>query len=122
MDSQYPILYQNDVNTVITFYMGTTGTPATPVLGLTPTVRLVKHGSGSFTAPVGPVTEIGAGWYRLACGAADLNTPGEMLFHATGTGANNYDQKYDVRPAEMLDNSRLNFTPGNDVKPTHWLG
>lgn len=96
----YPTLYKNDVATFITFFMNATDAPKTPVTGIVPTVRLLKEGNTVFDEPVGPVTEIGAGWYRLACDVADLDTDGELIFHATGTGCDNYDQKYTVLPVD----------------------
>ena len=54
--------------------------------GLTPTVTLSKNG-GAFAAAAGAVTEVGNGWYSLAGNATDRNTLGELLLHASASGA-----------------------------------
>jgi len=60
--------------------------------GLSPTVTISKAGA-SFAAPSGAVTEIGNGWYKVAGNSTDTNTLGEILLHATATGADPYDGK-----------------------------
>lgn len=69
----------------------------TGMAGLTPTVQLSKNGV-AFGAASGSITEVGAGWYKFAPTAADLNTLGELTIHATATGADPYDEKYVVVP------------------------
>jgi phosphotransferase system HPr-like phosphotransfer protein len=64
-------------------------TPATG-LGATPTVTIRKEG-GAFAAPAGAISEIANGWYQVAANATDVNTLGEVLLHATGTGADPTD-------------------------------
>lgn len=66
-----------------------------PAIGLSPTVTISKNG-GSFASPSGSVTEIANGWYQLAGNATDRNTLGELLLHATGTGADPVDDRYDI--------------------------
>src|SRR5262249_39097056 len=63
--------------------------------GLSPTVTLSKNG-GSFAAPAGAVTEVGSGWYKVAGDATDSGTLGPLLLHATATGADPCDDRFDV--------------------------
>ena len=63
--------------------------------GLTPTVTLSKNGA-AFAAAAGAVTEISSGWYSLAGNATDRNTLGELLVHATATGADPFDIQYAI--------------------------
>jgi len=86
---------QNTTNYPMTFLMVSSTDGVTPVTGLSPTVTLSKNG-GAFTSPSGAVSEIGNGWYALAGNATDRNTLGELLLHATGTGAVATDQRYQI--------------------------
>jgi len=63
--------------------------------GLSPTVTISKNG-GSFAAPSGSVSEIGSGWYKVAANATDSNTLGPLLLHATASGADPVDDRFDV--------------------------
>jgi hypothetical protein len=42
------------------------------------------------------VTEIGSGWYKVAGHATDAGTLGPLLLHATGTGADPCDDRFEV--------------------------
>lgn len=63
--------------------------------GLSPTVALSKNG-GAFASPAGAVTELANGWYQVAGNATDTNTLGPLILHATGTGADPVDMKFEV--------------------------
>ena len=63
--------------------------------GLTPTVTLSKNG-GAFAGAAGAVSEISNGWYSLAGNATDRETLGELLVHATATGADPVDIQYAI--------------------------
>lgn len=63
--------------------------------GLAPTVTLSKNGA-TFAGAAGAVSEIGNGWYSLAGNATDRATLGELLIHATATGADPFDIQYAV--------------------------
>jgi hypothetical protein len=63
--------------------------------GLSPTVTLSKNG-GSFTSPSGTVTEIANGWYKVAGNATDSGTLGPLLLHATATGADPSDDRFEI--------------------------
>lgn len=63
--------------------------------GLSPTVTISKNG-GAFATPSGAVTELANGWYKVAGNATDEATLGPLLLHATGTGADPCDERYEV--------------------------
>ncbi len=63
--------------------------------GLSLTVTISKSG-GAFAAPAGPVTAIGNGWYKLTPTAADTNSVGALILHATAAGADPCDILYEV--------------------------
>ena len=77
--------------------------------GLTPTVTISKNG-GSFASPSGAVTELANGWYLLAGHATDRDTLGDLLIHATGSGADPMDERYCVVPWNPFDGVRLGMT------------
>lgn len=64
-------------------------------VSLTVTVTLSKDGGG-FAGAAGAVTEIANGWYSLAGNVTDRNTLGELAIHATATGADPTDEKYEI--------------------------
>lgn len=63
--------------------------------GVTPAVTISKNG-GAFATPAGSVTEVGNGWYAVAGNATDSSTLGPLILHATGTGADPCDERFDV--------------------------
>lgn len=65
------------------------------VAGITPSVTLSKNG-GAFASPIGAVTEIANGWYKVAGNATDSDTLGPLILHATGTGCDPTDQIFRV--------------------------
>lgn len=67
----------------------------TPVTGATPTVTISKNG-GSFSSPSGAVSEVGNGWYKVAGNTTDTSTLGPLIVHATATGADPTDERYEV--------------------------
>lgn len=77
--------------------------------GLTPTVTLSKAG-GSFASPAGAVSEISAGWYKVAGNATDTGTLGPLALHATGTAADPTDMLYEVVAHDVQDTVRLGLT------------
>jgi hypothetical protein len=58
----------------------------TPETGLTPTVTISKDG-GAFATPVGSVTEVGNGIYKLTPTSGDTDTLRSLALHATAAGA-----------------------------------
>ena len=79
----------------INFLMVDSSDHITAKTGLTPTVTLSKNGA-AFAAAAGAVTEISNGWYSLAGNAIDRNTLGELLVHASATGADPTDLQYAI--------------------------
>jgi hypothetical protein len=67
----------------------------TGATGKTPTVTICKTGGG-FATPAGAVTEIASGWYQVAANAADANTLGPLLLHATASGCDPRDAEFSV--------------------------
>jgi hypothetical protein len=77
--------------------------------GLSPTVT-IRKANGSFASPAGAVTEIANGWYKVAGNATDTNTLGPLLLHATGTGADPVDDRYEIVAYDPQDVVRLGLT------------
>lgn len=100
---------QNSTSYPITFLMIDSSDHITGKVGLTPTVTLSKNGA-AFGAAAGAVSEIGGGWYALAGNATDLNTLGDLLIHATATGADPVDDRYCIVPWNPFDAVRLGLT------------
>lgn len=63
--------------------------------GLTLTLTASKDG-GAFASITPTVTELSNGWYSLALTATHTNTLGDLLIHATGTGADPSDMREQV--------------------------
>lgn len=66
-----------------------------PKTGLTPVVTISKNGA-AFAAPLGAISEVANGWYKIAGNATDSNTVGSLLIHATASGADPYDVEHEV--------------------------
>lgn len=63
--------------------------------GLSPAVVISKNGA-AFASPIGLVSEIGFGWYKLTPTAADTNTIGALAVHSTAATADPDDSLYAV--------------------------
>jgi hypothetical protein len=74
----------------VAFFMVTSQDSITGLTGATVTVTISKNGA-AFAAPAGTVTEIGVGWYYIGLTSADTGTLGDILIHATATGADPTD-------------------------------
>lgn len=92
--------------------------------GLTPVVTLSKNG-GAFAAPIGTISEVGNGWYKVAGNATDQNTLGSLVLHATGAGADPVDEQFHVVAFDPLVTSLglvlakdTNMTGLNDIAAT----
>lgn len=101
-------LYQSTTRP-ITFCLVSSTDHITAVTGATPTVVISKDG-GAFASPSGAVTEIGNGWYKIAGNATDRNTLGELLVHATATGADPWDEKYVIVAFDPFDSLALGLS------------
>jgi len=77
--------------------------------GATPTVTLSKNG-GAFASPAGAVTEISAGWYKVAGNATDTGTLGPLVLHATASGADPVDVVFNVVAFDPQDAAALGLS------------
>jgi hypothetical protein len=93
---------QNSTGYPVQFFLTSSTDHISGATGLTPTVTLSKNG-GAFAAASGAVTEVGNGWYSLAGNATDRNTLGELLLHATATGADPTERLLAIVPWDPFD-------------------
>lgn len=77
--------------------------------GLTVTLTISKAGA-AFASPANSPTELGNGWYSIVLTNVDTNTAGDLLYHATGTGANATDFSDQVFTQAQLDAQHLGAT------------
>lgn len=82
---------QNSTTYPIPFFMADDIDHISGETGLVPTVTICKSGALAFGAAAGAVTEAGNGWYWLAGNAADRDTLGELLIHASAANADPTD-------------------------------
>lgn len=88
-------LYKQSTSANISFFMTSNTDNVSGVTGATVTVTISKNGAG-FGSPGGSVSEIGNGWYYLAANTSDTGTLGDLLLHATASGANPTDDRHEV--------------------------
>lgn len=108
------LLEQGNATKVILFLMVDSTDHVTPKTGLSPTVTISKNG-GAFGSPAGTTAEVGNGWYKLTPTAADTNTQGGLILHATGTAADPADVYCQVLLADQLDSYQAKVWIFNDV-------
>ena len=88
---------------------------------LTPTVTISKD-AAAFAPPVGAVNEIGFGWYYVTLSPADVDTLGDLDFHATAPGADPTDWGDQVVIVVLMKNTDCNnFTFPMYNSTTHQL-
>lgn len=104
-------IQQNTSGTDIIFLMVSSSDHVSPVTGISPTVTLRKN-QGSFASPVGTVSEISKGWYKIAGTGltTDTNTLGPLALNATGTGADPTDNIYNIVGYDPRDGTRLGLS------------
>lgn len=100
---------QSDATYGLAFLMVDSSDHITGKTGLTPTVTISKN-LGSFASPSGAISEIGNGWYKIAGNSTDSNTVGELIIHATATGADPTDTSYTIVAYDPFDSVRLGLT------------
>lgn len=84
--------------------------PATGlVAGTSLTVTISKNGA-AFAAPAGAITEVGNGFYQIAANATDNATLGPIVVHATGTGADPFDDVFSVVNYDPTNAASLGLT------------
>lgn len=117
-------LTQSQTAEPIVFLMVDSTDHVTAKTGLSPTVVISKNG-GAFGAPAGAVTELSLGWYVIAADAADTDTLGPLIVHASATGADPVDLLYQVvkqnRRVASMDlvlAKTTNLTGLNDIAAT----
>lgn len=75
-------------------------------VGLTLTVTASKNGSAFSALDAGAViSEVANGWYKIALTSADTDIIGDLVVHATGTGADPADRLVSVVAATPTDNA-----------------
>ena len=89
------LLKKSSTTRPILFLLVSASDHITGLTGATPTVTISKAGA-SFASPSGTVTEIANGWYQVAANATDTNTNGPLLLHATATGSDPLDDRFEV--------------------------
>lgn len=89
------LLQQNQTASNLVFLLIDSADHIAGKTGASPTVTLSKNGA-AFGACAGAVTEISAGWYKVAGNATDTNTLGPLALHATASGADPSDSLYQV--------------------------
>lgn len=110
-------ILRSSATTPITFFMADNADHITGVTGLSPSVTVSKNG-GSFSVPAGAVSEIGFGWYKVAPNATDTDTLGDLLLHATATGADAFSERvaeivaFDPRDAFFFANAMFDAPDG----------
>lgn len=95
-------LVVNSLRYPLTFHMVQSNDHITSATGLSPVVEICKVG-GIFESPVGAVSEVGMGWYKLGPNATDVDTPGPLLLKASATGADDVDVEFDVVGLKIID-------------------
>lgn len=88
----------------IVFLMVDATDDETAETGLSPTVQISKNGA-SFVTSSNSATEIGNGWYKLVLTTTESNTEGFLIVRATGSGANEWRDIFQVvesLPADVI--------------------
>jgi hypothetical protein len=83
-------IQQSTTQAPLLFFLTLSSDHISPATGKTPTVTISKAG-GAFGSPAGAVTEISAGWYKVAGNATDTATLGPLALHATEASSDNCD-------------------------------
>ena len=91
------------------FFMKDAADPTVGKTGLTIALTISKAGA-AFAAPAGTVSEIGSGWYKVVLTNVDTNTAGDLIYHATATGADDADFTDQVMTQEQSDAVHIGTT------------
>jgi len=89
------LIKQSSVARPLMFLMIDSATHINGKTGLAPTVTISKNGA-AFATPLGAVTELSGGWYKVAPNATDSGTLGVLILNATATGADPCDDRFEV--------------------------
>jgi hypothetical protein len=104
----YPVT-QSQTAQPLVFFMTDSSDHISGKTGLSPAVTISKNG-GAFASPSGAVSEIANGWYKVAGNATDAATLGPLLLHATGSGADPFDDCFPVVAYSPQDAAALGLT------------
>lgn len=99
---------------LITFVLLNTSGVEVTGLGSTFTVNISKNGA-AFAAGVGAKAEIGSGWYSYQLTAGETNTAGPLSIVITGTGADQLNLAYDIRPYYAEEPSGSNILTASEA-------
>lgn len=102
-------IQQSTTTWELLFFMVQSSDHITALTGASPTVTIRKSG-GSFASPVGTVSEIANGWYKVAGNATDTGTLGPLLLHATATSGDPSDTSFEIVAFNPQDSVRLGLT------------
>lgn len=89
------LLQQSSTARPLYFFLVESADHITGLTGASPTVTICKNG-GSFASPGGAVSEVANGWYKVAGNATDTATTGPLLLHATASGGDPLDDRFEV--------------------------
>lgn len=95
------ILTKNSTSKKVMILMVDSTDHVTPKTGLTLTVTKSKNG-GAFGALSGSVAEVANGWYAITPAAGDVDTGGDLIFHATGAAADPADRACEVVDTDLF--------------------
>jgi hypothetical protein len=88
------MLKQNTARS-LTIFMTDSTDHRTGKTGLTLAIASSKSGA-AFLAITPLVTELSYGWYSLTLTSSHTDTLGDLIFHVTATGADNFDMREQV--------------------------
>lgn len=100
---------QNSSNYPLVFLMISSVDHISPATGLTPTVTISKNG-GAFASPIGAISEVGNGWYKVAGNINDTDTLGPLIIHATSVGADPTDMNEVIVGSGLVDLGPIQYT------------
>lgn len=89
------MMLKQSTSTTIMIFMTDSTDHVSGKTGLTLTITASKAG-GAFSGYTNTVTDRGSGWYSLLLDTTITDTPGVLVFHVTGTGADPTDISFQV--------------------------
>jgi hypothetical protein len=109
-----PPITQSTPGYLLRFLLISSADHLTGLTRATPAVLLRKTGQ-AFSSPVGPVVEVGFGWYGVQPAAGDLDTVGPLVLDYSATGADPGDERFDVAPLQLPSSGQFGNTPTLNV-------
>ena len=105
----------NETRPIVFFMAATAGGEFT---GGSPIVTISQDGA-SFVSPVGTVTEIGNGFYKLVPAGTDTSTLGPLRLRATASGAANAYAECQVITQDLYGTLSANLAPADHSVPAN---